>query len=118
MQVASFVTFAVQIALGGELRLSAVFYIVALLNLPKLWLALFFVKGVKSTSETRVAASRINAFLCQLEPHTPVEEACMGAHLSVVRYYRLFEVVDAANLGRMLWPVQSLELWGVSTCCL
>ena len=73
MQVASFVTFAVQIALGGELRLSAVFYIVALLNLPKLWLALFFVKGVKSTSETRVAASRINAFLCQLEPHTPVE---------------------------------------------
>ena len=75
MQVASFVTFAVFHATGGTLRLSDVFYVVGLLNLPKLWLALFFVKGVKSASETRVACRRIDAFLCQLEPHLPQQDS-------------------------------------------
>jgi hypothetical protein len=78
LQVACFVTFAVLVGTGGTLQLSAVFYVVALLNLPKLWLALFFVKGVKATSETRVAGERINNFLCQLEPHTPAADAATG----------------------------------------
>lgn len=80
LQVASFVTFAVLVGTGGTLQLSSVFYVVALLHLPKLWLALFFVKGVKASSETRVAGSRINNFLCQLEPHTPSADAAAGAN--------------------------------------
>ena len=69
--VASFVTFAVHVATGGVLNLASVFYVVGLLHLPKLWLALFFVKGVKSSSEALVASRRINDFLCQLEARTP-----------------------------------------------
>jgi hypothetical protein len=64
--------------MGKTLQLSVVFYIVALLNLPKLWLALFFVKAVKSGSETLVAARRINTFLQQLEARTPVVEEVPG----------------------------------------
>jgi hypothetical protein len=66
-------------ATGGTLHLAVAFYVVGLLNLPKLWLALFFVKGVKSCAETRVACARINAFLCQHEPPLPLHAENDGA---------------------------------------
>lgn len=71
--VASFVTFATATAMGDTLQLGSVFYVVSLLHLPKLWLALFFVKGIKASSEALVACRRINAFLCQLEARTPAQ---------------------------------------------
>jgi hypothetical protein len=61
------------------LRLESVFYVVALLNLPKLWLALFFVKAVKSVSEMLVAARRIFGFIQELEARAPPEEG-QSAH--------------------------------------
>jgi hypothetical protein len=79
--VTSLVTFVVTVATGGTLTLSSVFYVVGLLHLPKLWLALFFPKGVKACSESYVTCQRINKFLCQLEPRTPVQEASKSAHL-------------------------------------
>jgi hypothetical protein len=80
--LASFVTFATEMAMGDVLRLEVVFYVVALLHLPKLWLALFFVKAVKSTSETFVAARRINAFLLQPEARVPTEPSANGARIA------------------------------------
>lgn len=77
--VASLVTFSVAVSLGRTLHLEGVFYVVALLNLPKLWLALFFVKAIKSGSEAFVAATRIFAFLSQFEARTPVESESTGA---------------------------------------
>lgn len=72
--VACLVTFSVAVSMDRTLTLEGVFYIVALLNLPKLWLALFFVKAIKGASETYVAATRIFGFLSQLQAHTPLEE--------------------------------------------
>lgn len=60
------------------LMLESVFYVVALLNLPKLWLALFFVKAIKSTSEMYVATRRIFGFVQELEARAPAEEEAHG----------------------------------------
>jgi hypothetical protein len=79
--VASFVTFSVAVAMGKTLHLGPVFYVVSLLHLPKLWLALFFVKGIKTCSECFVACRRINDFLCQPQASTPLEESDAGVQL-------------------------------------
>lgn len=62
------------------LHLESVFYVVALLNLPKLWLALFFVKAIKSSSEMYVATKRIFGFVQELEARAPAEEDAHGVH--------------------------------------
>jgi hypothetical protein len=91
---ASFVTFSVAVAMGKTLRLGPVFYVVSLLHLPKLWLALFFVKGIKTCSECYVACRRINDFLCQPEALTPVEELDSGMQLFMKISVRLFHRLD------------------------
>jgi hypothetical protein len=63
------------------LKLESVFYVVALLNLPKLWLALFFVKAIKSISEMIVATRRIFGFVQELEARAPAEEDDMSARI-------------------------------------
>lgn len=62
------------------LKLESVFYVVALLNLPKLWLALFFVKAIKSLCEMVVATKRIFGFIQELEARAPAEEDPHGAY--------------------------------------
>jgi hypothetical protein len=78
--VACLAAFGTAVALNRVLMLDVVFYVVALLNLPKLWLALFFVKSIKSASETLVGARRIFAFLSQVEARAPAEAGWDGTH--------------------------------------
>lgn len=49
--------------MGTELTVPVVFYTVLLLNLPRLWMAIFFLKGVETVTEAVVSLRRINRFL-------------------------------------------------------
>eukprot|EP00892_Ulva_mutabilis_P006809 jgi/Ulvmu1/44/UM001_0047.1 len=84
--VACLVTFSVAVSIGRTLHLEGVFYVVALLNLPKLWLALFFVKAIKSASEAFVSATRIFGFLSQFEARTPLEGESAGVAEGAIEF--------------------------------
>jgi hypothetical protein len=54
---------------------SSVFYTLALINLPQLYMATFFVRAVETMSELRVSLQRLNAFLSLPEPPVPAHQA-------------------------------------------
>jgi len=72
--VVSVITFATARGTGAELTLGNVFGSLALLNLPKLYCAEFFVKGVEHVSELRISMRRIAEFLATPEPPAPWHE--------------------------------------------
>lgn len=66
--LASLITFATARGTGSELTVANIFYAIALLNLPKQYMAEFFVLGVEATSELRASVRRIAEFLSLQEP--------------------------------------------------
>ncbi|KAL6765994.1 hypothetical protein V8C86DRAFT_2453065 [Haematococcus lacustris] len=70
--IVSFATFAVYRALHGQLNVASVFYSLALLHLPKLFMVQFFVLGVQSMTELRVSLNRVDKFLSCPEPPNPL----------------------------------------------
>ena len=51
--------------------MSSVFYVLALLNLPQLYMSTYFTRGIESFNELRISLSRLNAFLTLPEPPVP-----------------------------------------------
>ncbi|GBG79806.1 hypothetical protein CBR_g30069 [Chara braunii] len=60
--LAAMVTFLASHASGHQLRTSAVFYVLTLLQLPRLWMGMFFGMGVERVAETLVTSSRLEKF--------------------------------------------------------
>ncbi|BDA43779.1 probable cystic fibrosis transmembrane conductance regulator [Coccomyxa sp. Obi] len=71
MPVSSFITFAAAHALGKHLSVPSISYSLALLRLPQLYMAIYFVRGVESFSELKISLRRLNAFLSLPEPPAP-----------------------------------------------
>jgi ATP-binding cassette subfamily C (CFTR/MRP) protein 4 len=72
--VVSVITFATARGTGAELTVANVFYSLALLSLPKLYCAEFFVHGVECVSELRIGVRRMAEFLATPEPPAPWHE--------------------------------------------
>ncbi|RMZ52713.1 hypothetical protein APUTEX25_000832 [Auxenochlorella protothecoides] len=77
--VAALITFATARGTGHVLTVANVFYTIALLQLPKLYMADFFVKSVEALSELRVSMARIGKFLCLAEPPPPYHHVSSAA---------------------------------------
>lgn len=60
------------------LVLDEVFYVVALLNLPKLWLTALFINSVRVVMETLVATRRFFEFLTEVEAPSPAHNPPPG----------------------------------------
>lgn len=60
------------------LVLDTVFYVIALLNLPKVWMTGVFLLSVKEASEALVATRRLYYFLQEVEATTPAQNNCKG----------------------------------------
>jgi ABC-type multidrug transport system fused ATPase/permease subunit len=69
--VVSVITFATARGTGAELTVANVFYSLALLSLPKLYCAEFFVHAVECVSELRIGVRRMAEFLATPEPPAP-----------------------------------------------
>ena len=65
--------------LGCHLDVPAITYSLALLRLPQLFMATYFVRGVETFSELSISLRRLNAFLALPEP--PVPAHLQGAGL-------------------------------------
>ncbi|CAG9463350.1 unnamed protein product [Pedinophyceae sp. YPF-701] len=72
----AFLTFTTARMVGKELSVPSVFYTMALLNLPRLWMAIFFVRSVETLTEGRIAVRRIDRFLSL--PDAPAPNALKG----------------------------------------
>ena len=72
--VVSVITFATARGTGAHLTVPNVFYSLALLSLPKLYCAEFFVHAVECVSELRIGVKRIAEFLSTPEPPAPWHE--------------------------------------------
>lgn len=59
-------------ALGKHLDVPSISYALALLRLPQLYMATYFVRGVETMSELQISLRRLNAFLALPEPPAPV----------------------------------------------
>ena len=57
--------------LGCHLDVPAITYSLALLRLPQLFMATYFVRGVETFSELSISLRRLNAFLALPEPPAP-----------------------------------------------
>ena len=57
--------------LGCHLDIPAITYSLALLRLPQLFMATYFVRGVETFSELSISLCRLNAFLALPEPPAP-----------------------------------------------
>lgn len=77
--VVSLITFATARGTGAQLTVANVFYALALLNLPKLYMCEFFVHAVECCSELRVSVRRVAEFLAQKEPPQPAWETAEGS---------------------------------------
>ncbi len=58
-------------ALGKHLTVPSIAYSLALLRLPQLYMAIYFVRGVETFSELNISLRRLNAFLSLPEPPAP-----------------------------------------------
>jgi hypothetical protein len=58
-------------ALGKHLTVPSIAYSLALLRLPQLYMAVYFVRGVETFSELQISLRRLNAFLSLPEPPAP-----------------------------------------------
>ena len=75
--VVSLITFATARYTGSQLTVANIFYALALLALPKLYMCEFFVHAVECVSELRVGVRRIAEFLALPEPPPP-SSSCEG----------------------------------------
>ena len=57
--------------LGCHLDVPSISYALALLRLPQLFMATYFVRGVETFSELAISLRRLNAFLTLPEPPAP-----------------------------------------------
>ena len=57
--------------LGCHLDVPSISYALALLRLPQLFMATYFVRGVETFSELAISLRRLNAFLALPEPPAP-----------------------------------------------
>jgi hypothetical protein len=57
--------------LGSHLDVAGISYSLALLRLPQLFMATYFVRGVETFSELHISLRRLNAFLALTEPPAP-----------------------------------------------
>ena len=57
--------------LGSHLDVAGISYSLALLRLPQLFMATYFVRGVETSSELHISLRRLNAFLALPEPPAP-----------------------------------------------
>ena len=57
--------------LGCQLDVPSISYALALLRLPQLFMATYFVRGVETFSELAISLRRLNAFLALPEPPAP-----------------------------------------------
>ena len=57
--------------LGCHLDVPAISYSLALLRLPQLFMATYFVRGIETFSELSISLRRLNAFLALPEPPAP-----------------------------------------------
>lgn len=79
--VSSFALFATYVQLGmheGVLTQARVFYAIALLQLPRLWMVNFFLRASEISSEARASVARVNAFLALPQWHAPREPPSDG----------------------------------------
>ena len=58
-------------SLGCHLDVPSISYALALLRLPQLFMATYFVRGVETFSELAISLRRLNAFLALPEPPAP-----------------------------------------------
>jgi ABC-type multidrug transport system fused ATPase/permease subunit len=70
----SLITFATARSTADALTVPDVFYALALLSLPKLYMCDFFTHGVEATAELRVSVRRLAAVLSLPEPPAPWQE--------------------------------------------
>ena len=56
---------------GSHLDVAGISYSLALLRLPQLFMATYFVRGVETFSELHISLRRLNAFLALPEPPAP-----------------------------------------------
>jgi ATP-binding cassette subfamily C (CFTR/MRP) protein 4 len=73
----SLITFTVARYTSAEFTVGNIFYSIALLALPKLYMCEFFVHGVEATSEAKISVQRIAEFLSLSEP-APLEKFAMS----------------------------------------
>ncbi|CAI6007087.1 unnamed protein product [Closterium sp. NIES-65] len=59
----SLVIFATYTLQGGYLQPSTVFYVISLVQLPRLWMCVFFPAGIERVAEAAVSFSRLEAFM-------------------------------------------------------
>ncbi|GJP67873.1 hypothetical protein CLOP_g24635 [Closterium sp. NIES-67] len=59
----SLVIFATYTLQGGHLQPSTVFYVISLVQLPRLWMCVFFPAGIERVAEATVSFSRLEAFM-------------------------------------------------------
>jgi hypothetical protein len=57
--------------LGRHLDVPSISYSLALLRLPQLYMATYFVRGVETISELQISLRRLDAFLSLPEPPAP-----------------------------------------------
>jgi len=72
----SLITFTVARYTSAEFTVGNIFYSIALLALPKLYMCEFFVHGVEALSEAKISVQRISEFLSLSEP-APLEDFYM-----------------------------------------
>ena len=65
-------TFGTAWGLGQTLTVTSVFYVIALLTLPRLWMAIFFLRSVESLTEAGVSLRRLAEFLGLPEAPPPL----------------------------------------------
>lgn len=68
-----------QVGFVQVLVLDNLFYVIALLNMPKVWMTGVFLFSVKEASETLVATSRFFRFLHEVEALVPAQNSPKGA---------------------------------------
>ena len=64
--------------LGQHLNVPGISYVLALLRLPGLYMASYFVRGVETMSELGISLRRLDAFLSLPEPPPPLRTGGSG----------------------------------------
>lgn len=91
------------------LVLDKVFYVIALLNLPKVWMTGTFLMAVKHASETLVATRRFFHFLEEVEPQIPSSNAGKGVHMYSLNTAMLCKPLSLYFILSKIGVVQSTQ---------
>ncbi|KDD71280.1 hypothetical protein H632_c5389p0, partial [Helicosporidium sp. ATCC 50920] len=94
--LAALITFTVSRYTEGRLLVADVFYTLALLALPKLYMADFFLRAVECVSELRVTLDRLGAFFALPEPPAPWDDWVARGKPDLCPGEALVEIQDAS----------------------